>query len=290
MINSRSLVCLAVLSVMGCVADEDLDEVTNVPTRCSMCDTNGLAPDAVRAALLELSPPAMEPRGLRVAGKMARLCAAVPAAGKCNLAGNWLAWAEEPVPIAVREIRFALLTYMVKSGAPKGVEVHVPSRFFYMPGGFGLAPGILDAPWDSHAQAIVTAAMAALGDANMNGVELCLKTVATANCPLTYRFHEIAMIGNWFEGRGEFAVGGWETERPDDSKRVCPGYGTGCTTYRASAPYHAGRCTYVGPADQRHPIGCSVSPGAPVYGDAVQVFTLDDPKVPGAIVFGPPRL
>lgn len=293
--TARSLCLLALVSVggaAGCAVDDPEAELTEVAHGCSTCETNGLPPAALAAARFELAPGPMTAAGLRMGPQMRALCGAAPVAGTCTLASDWMTWATTAATPAMRETRFALIKYMIKVGAPKGIAVIIPTSPspWAALGGFGLAPSVVSSWWGSQAQALVTAGMAALADFNANGVEVCLKTALTPDCPASYSWHEIAVIGNWFEGRPELGVGGYEAELPDDSLRVCPGYGTGCTTFAAKAPYHAARCVYVGPASQRHPISCTATPGGPAFGDAVQVFLPNDPKVPGAVPFGPPRL
>jgi hypothetical protein len=279
---SRALVTTGIaLLGMGCVAElEDAPdpEITNVAIRCPTCDDNGLPPPAWEVAAAELHPSRLAPAGLLIAGRVTPLCepgTKSTSAGltTCNLARVWSDWAN-----AAPLYRPVLVTYMVKVGAPHGVEVKDLATGITMPGAFGLAPTVLDLSWDYRTQSLITGGMGSLVDQVANGVHLCLKTEFTPDCPaFAYPFHELAVVGNHFAGQLELVVGGYDAEYPEDSKRVCMGAGVPCNTYASKMNYHAAYCSYIGAWNQRHPSACTV-PGRPPFDYAVQVFLEKNPS------------
>lgn len=280
---------------MGCVGvgEENLETITSEVTRCTTCDDNGLLPDAWENGRAWLAPPVTGPAGLYLPGGVVKpLCApatsTIVAGGThCELDPAWASWWRTGT-LLEREYRVALVTYMVKVGGKKGDIVLDSAASRAMQGGFSLAPSILLVPWDVRAQSLVTAGMAVAVDLGANGVELCMKTEFTPDCPARYAYHEIAAVGNAFGGQPEIVIGGYDAVRPQDSTRVCTGYGP-CNTYSSISNYAAAICTYTGAPTQRHPFACS-PPGGPVFDYPVQVFTPFDPSIFGASGGTGPRL
>jgi hypothetical protein len=294
-----SLGSLAFVSLLvGCAVDDpELSEISSA-ARCSMCDKNGLPPDHWIAAPAELAPAAFGAAGLRVGPGVRPFCrpgSIVPAplgGRRCDLDPQWANWIGAGTSPAVRERRDALLRYMIKVAA-RQVDSVVFSPWATVPGGFGLAPSALDIVWDFQTQSLITAGMAVAVDADANTVDICMKTRFTPDCPPSFAYSELAGVGNLFAGHLEMVVGGYDAERPEDSRRVCPPWGptyTTCNTYSMTAAYHDMRCVYAGPWTQRFPDNCT-PPGATVpMMFAVQVFTEFDPALPGSSGASGPRL
>lgn len=284
---SRALITAGSIALfgVGCVAElEDAPEVevTNVAARCPSCNPNGLPPDAWKIAAVELSPSKLGPRGLYTAGRVTPLCepgtkSTATGFPVCNLAKRWADWADA-VPSPERDYRMYLTMYMVKVGARHGAQVKNVKTGVTFSGGFGIAPQVLDSAWDYQTQSLITAGMAVTVDQVANGIEMCMKTKFTPDCPQGYAWHEIAAVGNHFAGQPELVVGGYDAHRPEDSTRVCMGSGVACNTYSATAHYHDALCTYQGPSAQRHPTFCTPAGGGPSFDYAVQVFLPFDPS------------
>ena len=276
--------CLALAVLSACAVDAT-DEVTIEPiaaARCSTCDTNGLPPGSWTHAPVAFAPSAMAAAGLRHGTTIDPLCApGTLVAGTCDLSAAWSAWA------AADPRQHDLVRYIVKTGAPHGTIVLDPPSSSAFEGGYGLAPEVLTMSWGTRAQSLVTAAMAVNADFYANAVAICIKTPFTPDCPATYSYQEIASVGNLFAGQLEVVIGGYAALRPEDSRRVCPGFG-GCTTYSAVQPYYAATCTYAGPMGARYPTSCLDATGvARMY--PVQVFMETDPSLFGAVAAGSGR-
>ncbi|MFN0253107.1 MAG: hypothetical protein ACKV2T_39910 [Kofleriaceae bacterium] len=267
---------IVVLVLGACAAPPIEPTVTFEARRCATCGDNGLVPDAWRMAPAAFGT--LGSAGLRVGPHIKPICnlttvTTTPTGTSCELDAQWSAWA------GLDYLHEELVRYMVKVGASNGALVTDPGAGLAFVGGFGLAPTILTTPWDVPAQSIVTAGMAVNVDYYANAVEICIKTASTPDCPAAYSFQEIAASGNLFAGEREVVVGGYAALRPEDSRRVCPGFG-GCNTYSGVEPYYAASCIYGGPSWQRYPLSCN--DGSHVRSFPVQVFLETDPAVFGA--------
>ena len=275
-------VLLALL--VGCAVEAPVIETIEAK-KCTTCDDNGLPPASWSRAPAELSPSALATSGLFAGGTVRAICEAgtspTGSPSTCDLDSLWSAWA------GADTYRHDLVRYMIKTGAPYGtVVLDAPSSAAFE-GSYGLAPEILTTAWGTRAQSLVTAAMAVNVDYYANKVEICLKTPSTPDCPATYSFQEIAATGNLFANQLDVVVGGYAALRPEDSRRVCPGFG-GCSVYGGGVrPYYAATCTYGGPMAQRYPMRC-VDAGV-VRPYAVQVFMETDPSRFGAVAAGSGR-
>lgn len=286
-----SALLLSILAA-ACVDDPIEIEPTTAPAaliHCSTCDDNGLSAAAWEVAPIVLAPASLGPAGLRVGTSILPLCkpgtvTIVGGGTRCALDPLWNAWANLDARNA------ALVAYMAHVGGKHGdVVVANPGPGWYVDlvGEFGLAPSALTVPWDVRTQSLLTAGMATTVDKFANGVGICMKTAGTPDCPASYSHQELAAVGNLFEGRREVVIGGFDTETPALSKRVCPGRDPGgtplpCNTYSFTRAYHAGTCSYTGAAGQRYPASCVDPVGGPAFTFAVQIFTEYDPAIFGA--------
>ena len=273
---SKLAVILFVTTSVGCV-DQPAEPAISFSARgCATCDNNGLTPDAWRIAPAELG--ALGPAHLLVGSSPKPICdlatvTTSPTGTTCDLDADWSAWAGRDY------LHEELVRYMVKVGAPSGALVVDPGASLAFVGGYGLAPSILTTPWDVRTQSLVTAGMAVNVDYYANAVGICIKAAGLPDCPTAYSYQEVGVSGNLFAGEREVVVGGYAALVPEDSRRVCPGFG-GCNTYSAVAPYYAATCTYGGPAAQRYPLSCTDGPSIRPY--PVQVFMDTDPSVFGS--------
>jgi hypothetical protein len=267
-------------------------------TKCSTCDDNGLNPDALVAASTLLAPPSLVSAGLKFAdGRIRPLCdpatVTIVAGGThCRLDAPWEAWFNTDA------FRGSLVTYMVHVAGKHGDLVTAIATGGYpidLTGEFSLSPSALTLPWDVRTQSLVTAGLALAADKYANAVGICMKTELTPDCPPSYRYMELVAAGNLFEGRLEVVGGGYDTETPEMSSRVCQGrdpMGTPqpCNTYPYTVAYHAASCTYAGPWSARYPTSCDDPAGGADFDFPVQIFTEWNPLVFGGAPGYAPKL